>query len=917
MRQKHHEAIPTALTPYHHMEAQAALRLLEVNPELGLSNDEAKRRLLKFGENRLSAARGPGALRRFLSQFRQPLVYILLSAGAVTAALREWVDAVVIVGVVLINAVVGFIQEQRAEQALAALQRLVRTEASVRRDGQRRRIPAEALVPGDIVLLQAGDQVPADLRLLEVKSLRTDESALTGESVPVNKHKEPLAHDAVLAERKNIAYGGTLVTYGQAIGVVWATGDQTETGRIAGLLRGTTDLETPLTRKIAAFSKLLLWIILGLSAFAFGLGVVRGHPAARMLMASVAIAVGAIPEGLPAAVTITLAIGVSRMARRRAVIRKLPAVETLGGTTVICSDKTGTLTENQMTVQEIFAGGHVFEVTGGGYAPEGKILHLGQPVTAAGHPSLRECLKAGWLANDSQLALKDGSWRVDGDPTEAALLVVARKGGLVAEDLLRDHPRLDTVPFESEYQFMATRHSHPQRDAHVIYWKGAVERALERCTQVLCDDGTRRAIDADEIRCIADDMARRGLRVLAFASREAPAEPRLDPAHVISDMIFLGLQGMIDPPRPEAIAAVRACKEAGIKVKMITGDHPLTARAIAEKLRLVGQESPETRAVLSGRDLEHIQETELPALLDKTAVFARVAPEQKLRIVRALQGRGHIVAMTGDGVNDAPALKQANIGIAMGQSGTDVAKGAAAMQLLDDNFATIEAAIEEGRGVFDNLSKFIIWTLPTNTSEGLVMMAAIALGTALPVLPVQLLWINMATAILLGLTLVFEPKEAGIMQRPPRDPNRPILTFPLFMRTGLVSLIILAGAFGLFLAEQRLFGASLGAARTIVVNVIVAVEMSYLLSCRSLLHPMWHVGMFSNRWIFPGIAAMLGAQILFTYAPAMNRLFHTTPIGAGAWARIAIMAVLAFVVVEFEKWVRWRWRDRFRSAAAD
>lgn len=917
MRQKHHEATPTALTPYHHMETQAALRLLDVDPEIGLSNDEAKQRLLKFGENRLRAARGPGALRRFLSQFGQPLVYILLAAGAVTAALREWVDAAVILGVVLINAVVGFIQEQRAEQALAALQRLVRTEATVRRDGRRLRISAQQLVPGDIVLLQAGDQVPADLRLLEVKSLRTDESALTGESVPVDKHKEPLAHDAVLAERKNSAYGGTLVTYGQAVGVVWATGDQTETGRIAGLLRGTTDLETPLTRKIAAFSKLLLWIILALSALAFVLGVVRGHPAARMLMAAVAIAVGAIPEGLPAAVTITLAIGVSRMARRRAVIRKLPAVETLGSTTVICSDKTGTLTENQMTVQEIFAGGRVFEVTGGGYAPDGMVLQLGQKVTAAEHLSLRECLKAGWLANDSQLVLKDGSWHVDGDPTEAALLVVAKKGGLLAEDLLRDHPRLDTVPFESEHQFMATRHSHPQRDVHVIYWKGAVERALERCTQVLRDDGTLGAIDADEIRRIADDMAGRGLRVLAFASREAPAEPRLDHAHVRSGMIFLGLQGMIDPPRLEAIAAVRACKEAGIQVKMITGDHPLTARAVAEKLGLVGHESSAAMAVLSGRDIERIHETELPELSNKTAVFARVAPEQKLRLVRALQGRGHIVAMTGDGVNDAPALKQADIGIAMGLSGTDVAKGAAAMQLLDDNFATIEAAVEEGRGVFDNLTKFIIWTLPTNVSEGMVMIAAIVLGTVLPVLPVQLLWINMATAILLGLTLVFEPKEAGIMQRPPRDPKRPILTFPLFMRTGLVSLIILGGSFGLFLAEQRLYGASLDAARTIVVNVIVAVEMSYLLSCRSLLHPMWHVGMLSNGWIFPGIAAMLGAQLLLTYVPAMNRLFHTTPIAAGAWARIAMVALLAFMVVELEKWVRWRWRDRFRSAAAD
>jgi len=911
------EASPKGITPYHHMETQAALRLLEVEPGTGLSNDEAKRRLLKFGENRLSTSRGPGILRRFLSQFRQPLVYILLAASVVTAGLREWVDASVILGVVLLNAVVGFIQEQRAEQALAALARLVRTEATVRRDGQRRRIPAEELVPGDIVLLQAGDQVPADLRLLEVRSLRTDESALTGESVPVDKHKEPLAHDAVLADRRNSAYAGTLITYGQAVGVVWATADKTETGRIAGLLRGTTDLATPLTRKITAFSKLLLWIILGLSALSFAIGMLRGQPAARMIMASVAIAVGAIPEGLPAAVTITLAIGVSRMARRRAVIRKLPAVETLGSTTVICSDKTGTLTENQMTVQEIYAGGHVFEVTGSGYAPEGKVLISGQQVTAAEHLSLRECLKGGSLTNDSQLVLKDGHWHVDGDPTEAALLVAAKKGGLLAEDLLREHPRLDTVPFESEYQFMATRHRHPKGDAHVIYWKGAVERAIERCTHELRDDGTLAPLDAGQVRRVADGMAGRGLRVLAFTSREAPAEPQLEHAHVQNGMTFLGLQGMLDPPRPEAIAAVRACKDAGIKVKMITGDHPLTARAIAAKIGLFADTAEEAMVVLSGRELERIQEAELPELAERTPVFARVAPEQKLRLVRALQARGHIVAMTGDGVNDAPALKQADIGIAMGRSGTDVAKGAAAMQLLDDNFATIEAAIEEGRGVFDNLTKFIIWTLPTNISEGLVMMAGIALDTVLPLLPVQLLWINMATAILLGLTLVFEPKEEGIMQRAPRAPNRPILTFPLFMRTGLVALIILTGAFGLFLLEQRHYRASLAAARTVVVNVIVVVEMAYLLCCRSLLHPMWQVGLLSNRWIVPGIAAMLGAQLMLTYVPLMNRLFHTTPITAGAWARIVLVALLAYLIVELEKWVRWRGRKHWRSAAAD
>lgn len=902
---------------YHHLDAPAALRLLEVDPEEGLSTQETKQRKARFGPNRLSTSRGPGALRRFLSQFRQPLVYILLLAGAVTAGLREWVDAGVILAVVFLNAVIGFLQEQRAEQALAALARLVRTEATVRRDGQRRRVLAEELVPGDIVLLQAGDQVPADLRLIQVKSLRADESALTGESVPVDKHAEPLSADAVLADRRNSAYAGTHVTYGQAVGVVWATGDSTETGRIAGLLRGTTDLATPLTRKIESFSRLLLWIILGLSILAFGVGLLRGHPVAQMVMASVAIAVGAIPEGLPAAVTITLAIGVSRMARRRAIIRKLPAVETLGSTTVVCSDKTGTLTENQMTVQEIYAGGRTFEVTGSGYAPEGTLRLVGQEIALAEHVALHECLKAGGLANDSQLLFKEGAWHVDGDPTEAALLVAAQKGGLRAEELTRQHPRLDVVPFESEHQFMATRHRHPHRDAHLIYWKGAVERALDRCTHALRDDGTLAPIDPEEVRRIADSMASRGLRVLAFASRDAPVEPGLDHSHVRGGLVFLGLQGMIDPPRPEAIKAVRACQEAGIQVKMITGDHPLTARAIAEKIGLRGGGSQHELAVLSGRELERIPEAEMPDVAQRTAVFARVAPEQKLLLVRALQRRGHIVAMTGDGVNDAPALRQADIGIAMGLAGTDVAKGAAAMQLTDDNFATIEAAVEEGRGVFDNLTKFIIWTLPTNSGEALLMMAAIALGTTLPVLPVHLLWVNLSTAILLGLALVFEPKEPGIMKRPPRDPKRPLLTFPLFMRTGLVSLIILVGAFGLFLLEQRVYGADLAASRTVALNVIVAVEAAYLLCCRSLLRPASAVGFFSNRWVFPGIAAMLGAQLLLTYLPILNRLFHTAPVSAASWARIFAVATLAYAVVELEKWIRWRWHKQHAEAAAD
>jgi cation-transporting P-type ATPase F len=518
---------------------------------------------------------------------------------------------------------------------------------------------------------------------------------------------------------------------------------------------------------------------------------------------------------------------------------------------------------------------------------------------------LLECLQAGLLCNDSQLVEQDGRRKVQGDPTEAALLVAAQKAGLIDTSLANNHPRLDTIPFESEHQFMATLHRHHD-GAHVIYKKGSAERILERCTDLLLPDGRTAPLDVEAVKQAAEAMAARGLRVLAFARRHTDAShERLEHHHVKGDLTFLGLQGMIDPPRREAIQSVRQCQQAGIQVKMITGDHALTARAIAGQLGLRGPDTGEL-VVVTGRELERIPDDQLPELTERASVFARVAPEQKLKLVRALQARGHIVAMTGDGVNDAPALKQADIGVAMGIAGTDVAKGAADMLLLDDNFASIEAAVEEGRGVFDNLTKFIVWTLPTNIGEAMIILAAIFVGTALPALPVHLLWVNMMTAICLGLMLVFEPREKDLMLRPPRDPRMPILTFPLYMRTGFVSLIILAGAFGLFLLERRVFGVDLAAARTVVVNVVVMVEVAYLLNCRSLLHSMFHLGVFSNRWIFGGIAAMVGAQLLFTYAPVMNRLFHTAPIGAESWLRILGVAAFAWTAVEIEKWLRLR-----------
>ena len=889
--------------PWHQLHPEEVVQFLGVELAAGLASGEVRKRQKEFGPNRVTAWRGTPTWVKFLQQFNQPLVYVLLLAVGVTAFLGEWVDSSVIFGVVIINAIVGFLQEAKAEKAIEALAKMVATETTVRRDGRKLRVHSEELVPGDVVLLQSGDRVPADLRLFHVRNLHADESALTGESLPVAKHADALALDTILAERKNLAYAGTLITSGQAEGVVWAIGDQTETGRIARLISSAVEMSTPLTKKIAQFSKLALWVILALAAATFAVGVARGEKPADMFMAAVALAVGAIPEGLPAAVTIVLAIGVSRMAKRQAIIRKLPAVETLGSTTVICSDKTGTLTENQMTVREIFAGGKLYEVTGAGYEPKGELRLDGALVKVPEHPALAECLRAGVLCNDSQLVREEGRLKVQGDPTEAALLVAAEKGGLIHADTHRDSPRVDTIPFESEHMFRATLHEAHQ--GRVIYKVGALERLLERCTDALGESNALVALDKAAVHRAAETMAARGLRVLALARRHVEAHhAKLEHAHVSEGLTFLGLQAMMDPPRPEAIASVRECQRAGIAVKMITGDHLVTARAIAAQIGLKGREEHGQLVALSGRTLEKVSDAELPEVAERTAVFARVAPEQKLRLVKALQARGHVVAMTGDGVNDAPALKQADIGVAMGITGTDVAKGAADMILTDDNFASIEAAVEEGRGVFDNLTKFIVWTLPTNIGEALVLLTAILFGTVLPALPVQLLWVNMMTALLLGLMLVFEPKERDLMKRPPRDPKRSLLTFPLLMRTGLVSLIMLAGAFWLFFWELGMEGASEAAARTAVINVIVVVEIAYLFSCRSLHHSAFAIGWFTNRWAIAGSLAMLGAQLLFTYAPVMNNLFHTAPIDAESWLRIAGVAGAAFVAVEIEKWLR-------------
>jgi len=902
------QASPTK--SWHHLEMEEVARALETDPARGLTEDEVLSRRKAFGENTLTQKMGQGPVVRFLLQFNQPLVIILLVATLVTLFLQEWVEAGVIFGVILINAVIGFIQESKALKAIDALARAMVSSAMVQRTGRRQKVPAQDLVPGDVVFLQSGDKIPADVRLFEIRELRIDESTLTGESLPVQKEDQSLPEDTVLSDRRNMAYSSTLVTHGAGKGLVIATGDHTEIGRINKMISSAEVLATPLTRKIEHFSKITLYVIIAMAAVTFLVGFLRGQDWVEMFLASVALAVGAIPEGLPAAMTITLAIGVSRMAKRNAIIRKLPAVETLGSTTVICSDKTGTLTQNQMTVTELYAGGLPYDVSGVGYAPKGDITPREGGPDADANWALIEILKAGILCNDSVVKQTGETFAVEGDPTEGALITCAAKAGIVLETLNHEMPRIDSIPFESARQYMATLHDRGPGQSRVIYVKGSIESLCIECSVLFNAAGQVDLADAREIHGRVEDMANDGLRILAFARKEVPAETkRITHEDLREGLAFLGLQGMIDPPKPEAMEAIGVCQEAGILVKMITGDHAGTAAAISRQLGLCSETcSIHTREVLTGRDLSELGDEAIVNSAESTAVFARVSPEQKLRLVEALQKRDHVVAMTGDGVNDAPALKQANIGVAMGITGTDVSKEAADMVLTDDNFSTIKAAVEEGRAVFDNLTKFITWTLPTNGGEALVIMLAIFLGVALPILPLQILWINMTTALLLGLTLAFEPREPGIMARQPRDPKEPILNRALIFRIALVSLLLLIGAFGLFEMEFRSSGNG-DLARTLAVNTFVFGEMFYLFNCRSLTRSFWKLGLFSNGWLWGGVVLMTGLQALFTYTPVFNTIFRSQPMGIVHWAMVLGYSALISCIIGIEKLTRRGQRD--------
>ena len=890
-----------AIALWHSTPSEKVAEIMNTNLHKGLDSKEAEKRLQKFGENVISIQKSTSPIVSFLLQFKQPLVLILIVAGIITAILQEWVDTGVIFGVVVANAIIGFIQEHKANKAIQALARIVTSENIVFRNGEKTRLLSKFIVPGDIVQVNSGDKIPADMRIHFTKDLKIDESVLTGESMPSKKNSDILNPNTELADRENMAFGGTLVTNGFGIGIVTVTGDETETGKISKTMRKAEDLETPLTRKISLFSKKLLFTILVLSVISFSFGIfVLQRPTTELFMEIVALSVAIIPEGLPAAMTVTLAIGVGYMAKKHAVIRKLPAVETLGSTTIICSDKTGTITENQMTVAEIYSGGKHFEVSGTGYEPQGEITQNQKKINVSDFLSLLECLKAGLLCNDSDLIQKNNQWEAKGDPTEVALLTVAHKANL-KQVSFESSTRLDVIPFESQLQFMATLHENDNEN--LVYSKGSLEKILEM-SQYEQFDSKMEILSKErisELVDIADKMASKGLRVLAFAKKAMPPETnKIEISDVRQGLVFLGFQAMLDPPRPEAIDAVKICQKAGIRIKMITGDNLKTAISVGRKIGLKNNSSD--ISAITGMELQKYSGQEFIDIVNKTDVFARVLPEQKFLLVKALQSKGNIVAMTGDGVNDAPALKQADVGIAMGITGTDVAKESSDIILTDDNFASIESAVEEGRRILDTLIKFITWTLPTSFGEGLVVLASIFSGLLIPILPVQILWVNMTTVLALGTMLIFEPKEADVMSRPPRPPNSPILSRDLFIQIAIVSACILISVYSLFEWSIQ-NGLALDEARTIAVNTIVMIEIFYLFNCRSLKKSIFRTGFFSNRLIFLGILIMILLQFCFTYVPLMNDIFQTAPIEIDYWLIITGISVLVFLIIELTKYV--------------
>jgi len=887
------------LNRVHALDADQVARLLH-SSSAGLSATEASRRRETAGLNRLPEVAGAGLLRRFAKHFHDTLIYILIAAAVITAALGHWIDTAVILAVVVINAFIGLIQEGKAEQALEGIRKMLSAHAQVRRDGTWQEVDADQLVPGDRVRLRSGDRVPADIRLVEATKLRIEESALTGESMPADKTSAAVAEDAGIGDRTCMAFSGSIVSAGRGSGIVTATGADTEIGKINRMVSQVQTLATPLTRQMAAFSKTLSLVIVAMAALMFAIGWwLHDYTLSELFFAAIGFAVAAIPEGLPAILTITLAIGVQSMAKRNAITRQLTSVETLGSVTVICSDKTGTLTRNEMTARQVVTHHRDYQVSGIGYAPEGTISFDGEPAALAAHADLQALIEAMAVCNDSDIAREQGHWIAVGEPTEAALRTLARK----AEFDPGKFERLAVVPFESENKFMATLNQRPGVAAGCILLKGAPDRLLERCSQQYAASGRNEPLDRDYWLRWIDALAGQGLRVLAAARREVDAAQReLAIADFDQDMVFLGIVGIVDPPRPEAIQAIAKCRQAGIRVKMITGDHAGTACAIGREMGI-----SENDQAVTGAELEAASDEDLRRLVRQNDIFARTSPEHKLRLVKALQANGDVVAMTGDGVNDAPALKRADVGVAMGIKGTEATKQAADIVLADDNFASIELAVEQGRTIYDNLRKSILFILPTNGAEALVILLAISFGWLLPLTPVQILWVNMVTAVTLALALAFEPPEPGIMQRPPRDPRARILDWHFIWRIGFVSVLIGGATIAVFAIETHL-EMPLELARTVAVNTLVCSQGFYLFNSRFMHASSCRLNrLFTNPVLWFAVATLALLQLGFVYLPFMQIAFGTAPLLLRHWLVPLGVGIAVFYIVEAEKTF---WRRR-------
>jgi len=886
---------------WHTNNIEQTLSSLQTTPA-GLNEADVNKRLGEFGPNQLAKPPRKNLLRRFFSHFHNILIYVLLGAAMITALLGHVVDTAVIIAVVIINALIGFLQEGKAEKAMDAIRHMLALRASVMRDGQRQTVSGEQLVPGDIVFLQAGDKVPADLRLLETHRLQIQEAVLTGESVAVEKHSGSVDVDTPLGDRFCMGFSGTTITSGQGMGVVVATGTKTEIGRISGLLSEVQILNTPLVAQMAIFAKWLTLFILSVAAMIFVFGYFVQHSDfTSIFIAVVGLSVAAIPEGLPAVLTITLAVGVQAMARRRAIVRRLPAIETLGAVSVICSDKTGTLTRNEMHVSLVATSQENFNVDGTGYAPSGDVRVNGQTISASDYFVLQELARAAVLCNDSVLIKKGDAWVGQGDPMEVALLSFAGKSGIDNTAIRNQWTRTDLIPFDTNYKYMATL-NHDHENHAFIFIKGAPETLFTMCSEQCAANNETQNFDMPYWHERANAIAAQGQRVLAFATKKVdPAHTVLEHADIQGSLVFLGLVGLIDPPREEAIKAISECHDAGIGVKMITGDHATTAVAIAKQLGLHNSER-----VLTGADLDKLDDAELESQVRNTGIFARTSPEHKLRLVMALQANGMTVAMTGDGVNDAPALKRADVGIAMGKTGTEAAKEASEVVLADDNFASIVAAVREGRTVYDNIKKVISWTLPTNAGEAMTIILALLLGLSLPITPIQILWVNMITAVTLGIALAFEPTEENTMRRSPRIRSESLLNAELVWHIVLVASLFMVGIFGIY-EYAILQGYSENLARTLALNTLVVLEIFHLFFIRNMYSTSltWRL-IRGTHVIWLSIVTVVIGQFAITYVPWLQRVFATEGVGVFDGLLIIVIGIAMFFIIEIEKQIRIR-----------